>query len=74
MGGGCPDPSFAEFLAVAIGMKNELNAIGKNFNQAVKRLHQNYYSSGIKDSLEFYDSAQFTLLQEVGEIKSILAR
>src|SRR4051794_25889528 len=28
-----------EFLAEMVKLKNELNAIGNNFNQAVKRLH-----------------------------------
>jgi uncharacterized protein YgfB (UPF0149 family) len=67
-------PSVDDFMAVATGIKNELNAIGKNFNQAVKRLHQIYYQSSMKDDVETYDAAQFSLIQNIEEIKSILSK
>jgi hypothetical protein len=66
--------SIDDILAVATGIKNELNAIGKNFNQAVKRLHQTFYQSSLKDDLECYDVAQFSLMQKIEEIKSILSK
>jgi hypothetical protein len=60
------NPSDDDFVTVAAGLKNELNAIGKNFNQAVKKLHQIYYQSSMKDDLERYDAAQFLMIQKMG--------
>jgi MobC-like protein len=37
-----------EFLAEMIGLKNELNAIGNNFNQAVHKLHMLDHVADIK--------------------------
>jgi len=35
----CRSKSADEFLSIALKLKNELNSIGNNLNQAVKRLH-----------------------------------
>ena len=40
--------SIDEFVEEIIGLKNELSAIGKNFNQAVHRLHMLDHISEIK--------------------------
>jgi len=36
------------FLSEMIGLKKELSAIGKNFNQMVKKLHAFDHSSDVK--------------------------
>ncbi len=75
VGTNCRNQSIDEFLGVAIGLKNELNAIGKNFNQAVKRLHEIYHlSSQKKDDLEYYQAEQFSLGQKIEEMRQILLK
>jgi hypothetical protein len=63
-----------EFLQVAVGLKNELNAAGKNFNQAVKRLHEVYHQSTWRDDLNFFEATQFSLNQKINEIKQVLVK
>ena len=48
------------FLEEMILLKNELNAIGNNFNQAVKRLHSLDTESQMKSWLLVYDSIHKT--------------
>lgn len=74
VGTGCRNQSIDEFLGVVIGLKNELNAIGKNFNQAVKRLHEIYHLSSRKDDLEYYQAEQFSLGQKIEEMRQILIK
>lgn len=59
-----------EFLTVLISLKNELNAIGNNFNQAVKKLHSLHQVSEFKTWLMNYEADKETLLKKVEEIKS----
>jgi MobC-like protein len=66
--------SLDEFLPIAIGLKNELNAAGKNFNQAVKKLQSLKDSGDLKMFLQFFEATQFTLNQKIEEIKSILIK
>jgi hypothetical protein len=63
-----------EFLQVAIELKNELNATGKNFNQTVKRIHEIRHESTRKDDLNFFETTQYSLHQKVNEIKYALAK
>src|SRR5450631_4159220 len=66
--------SLDEFLSVAIALKNELNAIGKDFNQAVKRLEILQDSDDLSDSLQYYQAAQFSVQQKIEDIKSTLIK
>jgi hypothetical protein len=66
--------SLDEFLTFAVALKNELNACGKNFNQAVRKLQQLHDAGALKESLEFYQAEQFSLLQKTEEIRSILIK
>jgi mobilization protein NikA len=66
--------SLDEFLPVAIGLKNELNAIGKNFNQAVKRLQTLQDEEDLRGSLEYYQATQFSVQQKIEDIKSTLIK
>lgn len=59
-----------EFLAAMIPLKNELNAIGKNFNQAVKKLHTLNQISEFKTWLNIYEKNKQELLLKVEEIKT----
>ena len=58
-----------EFLSAMIPLKNELNAIGNNFNQAVKKLHTLNQISEFKNWLVTYDEDRKKLLQKADEIK-----
>ena len=58
-----------EFLSAMIPLKNELNAIGNNFNQAVKKLHMLNQISDFKNWLMTYDEDRKKLLQKADEIK-----
>jgi hypothetical protein len=66
--------SLDEFLPVAIGIKKELNAIGINLNQAVKRLQQWQGEEEWKESLEYYQASQFSVQQKIEDIKSVLIK
>ena len=61
-----------EFLSAMIPLKNELNMIGKNFNQAVKKLHTLNQISEFKMWLVNYESDKQTLLKKVDEITAKL--
>jgi hypothetical protein len=58
-----------EFLSAMIPLKNELNAIGNNFNQAVKKLHTLSQVHEFKSWLIAYEMDKQNLLQKVDEIK-----
>src|SRR4030095_2704074 len=54
--------SLDDFMAEMIVLRNELNAIGNNYNQLVKRLHSLQQFSEIKSWLLFHESARKILL------------
>lgn len=58
-----------EFLAELIMLKNVLNDIGKNFNQAVHKLHILEYASEIKTWAILNEVSKKTLMKKVEEIK-----
>jgi hypothetical protein len=58
-----------EFLAGMIALKNELNAIGNNFNQAVKLLHTLDHLPDIKTWLLLNESSKQAFMNKVEEIK-----
>jgi len=60
------------FLTEMILLKNELSAIGNNFNQAVKRLHTLDHYSQMRSWLLLYDSTHRSLLNKTEEIKERL--
>ena len=60
------------FLAEMILLKNELSAIGNNFNQAVKRLHTLDHYSQMRSWLLLYDSTHLSFLNKTDEIKERL--
>jgi hypothetical protein len=58
-----------DFLPIAIQLKNELNSIGKNFNQVIRLLHQMDPKMILKSQLENIEACQFSLMQKVDELK-----
>jgi hypothetical protein len=59
-----------EFLSAMVPLKNELNYIGNNFNQAVKKLHTLNQISEFKTWLISYEADKEILLKKVDEISS----
>jgi hypothetical protein len=62
--------SFDDFMAEAIMLRNELNGIGNNFNQAVKKLHTLHQIPDFRDWLIGYELEKKVLLNKVDEIKN----
>lgn len=62
--------SLDDFMTEMIGLRNELNAIGNNYNQVVKRLHSLQHFEEIKTWLLLNESTKQILLKKVDEIKS----
>ena len=58
-----------EFLAEMILLKNELNAIGKNFNQLVHKLHTLDHVLEIKAWVILNESSKKIFMKKVEEIK-----
>ena len=58
-----------DFLAEMILLKNELNAIGKNFNQAVHKLHTLDHIQEIKIWAILNEAGKNNLMKKAEEIK-----
>ena len=61
--------SLDDFMAEMALLRNELNHIGNNFNQAVKRLHTLDQITEFKSWLIAYEVEKKTLFNKVDEIK-----
>lgn len=61
--------SLDEFMAEMVLLRNELNHIGNNFNQAVKRLHTLNQITEFRSWLIAYEVEKKTLFNKVDEIK-----
>lgn len=61
--------SLDEFMAEMILLRNELNHIGNNFNQAVKRLQTLNQIAEFRSWLIAYEVEKKTLFNKVDEIK-----
>jgi predicted GNAT family acetyltransferase len=62
--------SLDDFMAEMIALRNELNAIGNNYNQTVKRLHALQQIDEIKTWLILNETARQIILGKIAEIKS----
>jgi hypothetical protein len=62
--------SLDDFMAEMILLRNELNAIGNNFNQTVKRLHVLQRLDEIKTWLILNETARQIITRKMDEIKS----
>lgn len=63
-----------ELLPELIRLKNELSAIGNNFNQAVKRLHTTDHISEIKGWLLANEPVKNGFLQTTEEIRELMTK
>jgi len=61
--------SMDDFMAELILLRNELNAIGNNYNQVVKKLHLLQTTHEFKTWLFINESAKESLVKKVDEIK-----
>ena len=61
--------SLDDFMTEMIALRNELNAIGNNYNQVVKRLHTLQHLEEIKTWLLLNESTRQILLNKITEIK-----
>lgn len=61
-----------DFLQEMIELKNELNAIGKNFNQAVHKLHTLDIEPQLRLWVAHQESTQMQLLKKTQEISEKL--
>ena len=66
--------SFDDFVAEIILLKNELKAIGNNFNQSVKKLHTIQHDSEIKIWALLNDNSKQLFFKKVDEINSKIAQ
>ncbi len=61
--------SLDDFMLEMVQLRNELNHIGNNFNQAVKRLHTLNQIAEFRNWLITYEVEKKTLFNKVDEIK-----
>jgi hypothetical protein len=61
--------SVDDFMSEAMRLRNELNSIGNNFNQAVKKLHTLHEIAEFKSWLINHETQKKTILTKVDEIK-----
>lgn len=66
--------SLDEFLPTALALKNELQAIGRNVNQAVKKLNSQPPPAELKDIVDYFAAEEFSLRQKTEEIKNLLVK
>jgi ribosomal protein L29 len=63
--------SLDDLMTELIQLKKELNGVGNNFNQAVKKLHTLHQIAEFKQWIEMYDAQKNQLLNKVEEIKLV---
>lgn len=66
--------SMDDFMTEAIRLKQELNAIGNNFNQTVKKLHTLHSIPEFRSWLIAYEVEKKILFNKVDEVKNFLQK
>lgn len=66
--------SLDDFMLETIRLKKELNSIGNNFNQTVKKLHTLNQISEFKSWLIAYEIEKRTLFNKMDEIKKSIQK
>ncbi len=64
--------SLDELMRELIQLKNELNSIGNNFNQAVKKLHTLSMIRQFQDWIVAYENDRQKLIAHTGKIKELI--
>ena len=62
--------SLDDFMTEMISLRNELNSIGNNFNQAVKKLHTLHQIPEFRNWIIAYELDKKILLNKIDEIKN----
>ncbi len=62
--------SLDDFMAEAMRLRNDLNSIGNNFNQSVKKLHTLHQIPAFRDWLITHEIEKVILFNKVDEIKN----
>ena len=62
--------SLDDFMTEMMKLRNELNAIGNNFNQSVKKLHTLHQLLEFKSWIILNENSKKNLFEKVEEIKS----
>lgn len=66
--------SLDDVMAVLILLKDELNAIGNNYNQVVKKLHSMQHCSEVSTWLLLHETGLKILTDKIAEIKSRISQ
>lgn len=66
--------SLDDLMTELIQLKKELNGIGNNFNQAVKKLHTLHQIPEFRQWLAVYEAEKHLLLNKVEEIKNVTGK
>ncbi len=66
----CRNQSLDDFMTEAMRLRSELNGIGNNFNQAVKKLHTLHQIAEFRGWIITYELEKKTLMNKVDEIKN----
>lgn len=66
--------SYDDFVSEMILLRNELKAIGNNFNQTVKKLHTMDYDAEIKSWALINENSKHLFLKKVEEINLKIAQ
>ena len=66
--------SLDDFVSELILLKNELSAIGNNFNQLVKKLHTLNHISEIKSWAVLNEASKVEFMKKVEEIKEKMSK
>lgn len=66
--------SLDDYMAEMMRLRNELNGIGNNFNQAVKKLHSLHQIAEFRTWLITYELERQTLLNKVDEIRNYIQK
>jgi ribosomal protein L29 len=66
--------SLDDLMTELIVLKKELNGVGNNFNQAVKKLHTLHQIPEFRQWLEVYEAEKNLLLNKVEEIKNVTGK
>jgi len=68
------DQSLDEFMAELVRLRNELSAIGNNFNQLVKRLHTMSHLNELREWIQLNEKHKENFFEKVNEINQKISQ
>ena len=66
--------SLDDFMAEMIRLRQELNAVGNNFNQAVKKLHTADYASQVQQWAIAYELTKRSVQKSIENIENTISK